>query len=239
MAKSPAIRQISGMIIQPEWPAKLTREQQKSVKQRRKDYCAALKAGARKAGWHFAQEQLFRQTDDWFISVMSSLLWERGARVRIMAKPMALDPLFWDIVGLSENENLPLSFRMNGAWVLRPAWEEHHVALETTDVTTLAAEVTDWSSRRANAILQTITLDSMLAALPAGPALFGQNLALAVCLNIMNGNHEAAMRLCGEESQRSDGGGFVTSNRDGTVSTFTDQATAWLAREQRSEPNAP
>ena len=91
----------------PVWPAKLTREQQKAAKQRGKDFDAALKVRSRAAGWRFARGEVFRQTGDWFISILPSLLWERGALVRMTVKPMTLDPLFWQIVGLSENEALP------------------------------------------------------------------------------------------------------------------------------------
>lgn len=105
------------MIDIPAWPAKLTREEQKAVKQRSNDFDAALKRDARAAGWRYARGTIFRQSADWFISILPSLLWKRGAVVRIMVKPMAIDPLFWDIVGLTNNNTPPLSFRATGAWV--------------------------------------------------------------------------------------------------------------------------
>lgn len=222
----------------PVWPAKLTRDQKKAANQRSKAYYAALKGGARNAGWRFVQQQLFRQTDGWFINVLSSPLWERGARVRIVVKPMALDPLFWDIVGLGANEKLPLSFRAIGAWVLRPAWTEEMVALNTMDGQQLAADVADWSDRRANAILQTTSLESMLCELPDGPAMFGQRLALAICLHILNGNLDEAMRLCRTKGPDSpthpEEGGFVTGLEGNTKISFVDQAIAWIERKQGS-----
>lgn len=81
----------------PAWPAKLTREQQNAVKRRDKDFDAALKLAAKATGWHHARGTVFRQSGDWFIGMLPSLLWEHGAIVRMMVKPMALDPLFWDI----------------------------------------------------------------------------------------------------------------------------------------------
>ncbi|MFK4875237.1 hypothetical protein [Novosphingobium sp. ZW T3_23] len=89
------IWQIGIMSEVPAWPAKLTREQQRSVKLRAKEFDAALKSTARAAGWRFARGEVFQQTGDWFVNVMPSLLWERGASARMIVKPMALDALFW------------------------------------------------------------------------------------------------------------------------------------------------
>jgi hypothetical protein len=224
----------------PAWPAKLTREQQRSVKQRRKEFDALLKGKARAAGWRFVRGEVFRQTGDWFINIMPSLLWERGAIVRMMTKPMALDPVFWNIVGLNENEALPLSFRATGAWVLRPPSIDDHVGLDTIEVEPLAAKVLDWSNQRATAVLQSISLKSMLAALPDEQHLRGQHRALAICLNIMMNDLDGAMRLCRVDDPAThplmrEGGGFTTHNRDGSISTFLDQARDWIARKRRGE----
>ena len=224
----------------PARPAKLTREQQKAAKQRGKDFDAALKRGACSAGWRYARGEVFRQSGDWFISIMPSLLWERGVVVRMMVKPMALDPLFWDIVGLNENEALPLSFRATGAWVLRPPSTDEHVGLNTAEVQALSVEVWEWSNRRATEILKTISIETMLTALPSGENLGGQPRALATCLHILLDDLDGAMRLCRIDDAEThplmrEGGGFTTHNRDGSISTFLDQARDWIARKRRGE----
>lgn len=224
----------------PAWPAKLTREQQKAVKQRGKDFNVALKSGARAAGWRFARGTVFRQTGDWFVDILPSLLWERGAHVRIMIKPMALDPLFWDIVGLSENESLPLSFRATGAWVLRPPFTDDHVGLPIAEVQPLAAAVLDWGNLRSAEMLPSISIPSMLAALPGEERLHGQGRALAICLRILSGDLDGALRLCRIDDPAlhplmRDSGGFTTHHHDGSTSTFLDQARDWIARRRRGE----
>ncbi|MBT2187083.1 hypothetical protein [Sphingobium nicotianae] len=224
----------------PAWPAKLTREQKKAVKQRSKNFDAALKGASRAAGWRFARGGVFRQTGDWFISILPSLLWERGALVRMMVKPMALDPLFWNIVGLSENEALPLSFRATGAWVLRPPSTEGHVGPNTMQVQPLATEVLDWGNRRAAEALQSISTTSMLSALPDEEHLRGQYRALAICVRIMMDDLDGAARLCRIADPAihpliQEAGGFTTHNSDGSVSSFLDQARDWIARNRREE----
>ena len=82
------------MSTPPKWPARLTRDQQRAVTQREKDFNAALKRAVRAAGWRFASHHVFRQSGDWFVSMFLTLLWERGVEVRMMIKPMTLDPLF-------------------------------------------------------------------------------------------------------------------------------------------------
>ena len=222
------------------WPAKLTREQRKAVKLRCADFDTALKRIARSAAWRFADGEVFRQTGDWFISLLPSLLWERGAAVRMIVKPMALDPLFWDIAGLSENEALPLSFRAKGAWVLRPPSTDDYVGLSTSQVEPLATEVMDWCNQRASEVLQSISTASMLAALPDEDQLRGQKRALAICLHIMAGDLDAAIHLCRVDDPDAhplirENGGFTTPNSDGSISTFLDQASDWIARKRRSE----
>ncbi len=224
----------------PTWPAKLTREQQKGGKQRFKDFDAALKRQAGAAGWRFARGEVFRQTGDWFITTRPSLLWERGALVRMTIKPMAVDPLFWDIVGLSENAVLPLSFRAMGAWVLQPRSNDGHIGLKTIEVEQLAAEVLKWANEQANEKLSTISVETMLAELPKEECLRGQQRALAICLHILTGDLDAALHLCRVERPdphliSEESGGFAMRNHDGSVATFLDRAREWIVRKRRDE----
>jgi hypothetical protein len=220
------------------WPTKLTREQQKAVKQRSKDFDAALKARARAAGWRYARGEVFRQAGDWFVSVFPSLLWEQGALARLMIKPMALDPLFWDIVGLPENRDLPLSFRATGAWVLRPRTLDETVALDIGEIDALADALLAWSDERSKKSLAKASVQTMLADLPNIPELGGQPLALATCLHILADDLDGAMRLCRISDPDAhplmrEGGGFSTHNRDGLESTFIEQAREWIAARRR------
>ena len=217
----------------------MKREQQKSSKKRRSDFDAALKRDARDAGWRYARGTIFRQSGDWFISFLPSLLWERGAVVHMMVKPMTVDPLFWDIVGLSENRRMPLSFRATGAWVLRPPSTENYVGLDTIDVELLAEDVVDWGHRQMSQILSSISIESMLAALSGNHQVRAYR-ALAICLHILAKDVDRALELCrlGEPDTSplmKENGGFTTHNSDGSVSTFLDQARDWIDRQRGEE----
>jgi hypothetical protein len=223
----------------PAWPAKLTREEHKAAKQRSDDFDAALKRDARAAGWRYARGTIFRQSGDWFISILPSLLWERGALVPIMVKPMAVDPLFWNIVGLRQNNTLPLSFRATGAWVLRPPSTESCVGLDTIDVELLAKDVFDWANRQVSQISTSISVASMLSEL-LGSHQVRAHSALAICLHILAKDMDGAFELCRLDDLDThplmrENGGFTTHNCDGSVSTFLDQAREWIARKRREE----
>lgn len=223
----------------PVRPSKLTRLQQKAAKQREKEFIATLKAKARAAGWRYARGEIFRQSGDWFVNMTPILLWERGILVLQTIKPMALDPLFWEIVGLSANNALPLSFRARGAWVLRPPSNEMHIGLDIFDVESLADEFLSWATQRNTALAETFSIASLLSDLSNGPVRRGQDLATSICLQILAENLDEAALLCrvnepdGHPLMR-EGGGFTTHNSDGSISTFVDQARDWIVQKRRS-----
>ena len=79
-----------------------------------------IRAAVKGTGWKQSKGVVFRQIDDWFIAghwrkVSADL--QDGLRIELMAKPMALDPMLWETMGLEENNSQPLSFRYWGAFV--------------------------------------------------------------------------------------------------------------------------
>lgn len=89
--------------------------------------CAkALAAQIKGTAWKKTGSTLFRQQDGYFFAAKLSV-WVAGilSVATFSVKPMALDPLFWDIVGFADNKKLPLSFRATGAFVtsLLPQFE--------------------------------------------------------------------------------------------------------------------
>lgn len=85
-----------------------------------REWLAALRGAARGSGWGQKQGALFRQEGAWFVAGhLRMLTTPDGPRphAEILAKPMALDPLYWRDMSLSENARQPLSFRYWGAFV--------------------------------------------------------------------------------------------------------------------------
>ena len=177
------------------WPTKMTHEEKRVVKQREKDFQAALKANSRAAGWRYAASDIFRQQGEWFVSILPSLTWQRGVRMQLMVKPMALDSLFWDIVGVEENSSLPLSFRARGAWVLRPVTFLGPILLDIEEPDVLARRLLEWANEHVSQSLQTASVQQMLDDLP-DPSDPRCSRALGVCLNILNDDLDRAMRIC-------------------------------------------
>lgn len=204
----------------PAWPSRMSREDARALKTRRHLFARQLKSGAGPAGWRFANGGLFAQRGDWFLSVRTALLWKRGAVTNLSVKPMALDPLFWSIVGLSENARLPLSFRANGAWVLRPLGEETHVALTDSEPGEIAADVLALCADRLRNFAPP-TIPAMLSEIETSPhrANFA---ALEICLRLLEGDRDGGRALCLGRAPF-DTGGFQTGDL-----TFFDQALAWI-----------
>ena len=98
--------------------AKLTRTESKERRALAKMVVTILKTSARPHKCRVARNRLFKDYNGWFVEVQANISprhFRTSAATRI--KPMELDPIFCDIVGLPENVRLPLSFRAFGAWV--------------------------------------------------------------------------------------------------------------------------
>ena len=209
--------------IEPVWPLNLTREERKLASQRRKDFEAALKKRAKGTGWRYREGTIFRKTGDWFIASTPHLTWKEGIRHQLMIKPMALDTLFWEIVDLPENEKLPLSFRTNGAWVLRPPVISQFVIPEKNDLTDLANLALEWTDAWCSRNLAEYEINDILERLKPLERTKSHYRAVAICLLIQMKEFTQASVLI--DNQLNDSGGFsVGINR-----TFYDMARDWLA----------
>lgn len=103
------------------WPSLPLRQSFRSRKKERhalgRQLQKSLKERARGTGWGCARGCLFRDHEGWFVEIRPVVAVSSfGTHVRLHVKPMALDPVFWQIVELPENIRLPLSFRASGAW---------------------------------------------------------------------------------------------------------------------------
>jgi hypothetical protein len=220
-----------------EWPEPLNREQREILRQREKAFFSGIKAQTKAHGWRFAGGEIFRQDGDWFASVRLGIRRDRGIGVAMTLKPMALDTLFWDIVELPENASLPLSFRANGAWVLRPPPIEDRLGADVSDLDELARVAIQWSDAMLSGSRRSRSIGQALAAFPDDPHPNSHFRATAICLHILADDLKGALALC--QPERSGEGllgptaGFSLGNRDGTMRTFTDLARAWIAARRR------
>ncbi|MBV9511525.1 MAG: hypothetical protein JO303_14730 [Caulobacteraceae bacterium] len=215
----------------PQRPARVSREAARGAKQRQKLFLTALKAAARAAGWKAAGGGVFRQQDEWFVSVLPVLLWERGVKAMLLAKPMAIDPLFWRVVGLPENERLPLSFRANGAWVLRPPFRDANIGLGETDPERLADAFVTWAGDHLPAVTAG-TPATLLAEIESLGERRRHHATLEICLRLMLDDWSGALALC-EGRGPTDFGGYGSGKM-----TFFDWARDWIAANRPAHDSA-
>jgi len=118
----------------------LNNSEQKTRRALSKSVAAELRSQAKEAGWKVSQGWLFRDDNGWFVDARPNVwVMERKSTVELRAKPMSIDPIFWEIVGTKDNNKLPLSFRVFGAWtVSTPALTEVEVDEEALDAAGLA-----------------------------------------------------------------------------------------------------
>lgn len=215
----------------PTFPLKLSRHERKDHKQRTKAFEGELKALAKGTGWRSAQGTLFRKHDDWFVSSTPTLAFQQGVVVRWTRKPMEIDPLFWSIVDLEANNKMPLSFRDQGAWTIRPLTQNDFLSEETSDPVRLAADTLEHANKRL-AEVETLTIEHMLSEYEPFSANKGTRRTIAVCLLLLLGREDEALQLCGEQNDgvsvfNKDSGGFTFGNR-----TFFDAARIWILSNQ-------
>lgn len=212
----------------PRRPARVSREDARSEKERAKRFAEALRSEAKASGWRHANGGVFRQDGDWFVSVLPVLLWTRGVMAMSFAKPMVVDPVFWCIAGLPENDKLPLSFRANGAWVLRPPFSEAYIALDQREPELLAREFLKWATDSLTQVAAS-SVETLLAKIEGLGPRRKNFAALEICLHVLRDDYASAQDICGNLAPN-ELGGFVTGHK-----TFIDQAKDWLADEHRSQ----
>ena len=82
-----------------------------------KQILAAVTPGLRGTPWKRSGRQVFARLGNYFVSASISVhLNDARTTVVLSFKPMGLDPVLWDILGIGENRDRPLSFRANGAF---------------------------------------------------------------------------------------------------------------------------
>ena len=83
-----------------------------------KELLAALGPAVKGTGWIRNRSALVRQSGAFFQDIVISVHLNDENKIGVVQsfKPMALDPLLWDILGISENASKPLPFRTWGAF---------------------------------------------------------------------------------------------------------------------------
>ena len=189
------------------------------------------------SSWRFSGGTLFREYAGWFVEVESSV-WASARRTtaHLRIKPMAMDPLFWDIVGLPENRKLPLSFRALGAWTCRaPVLKESDFDEVTLGPELLAQKILAWADEQLLDIAKLGSQDFLNFLRGAPRGYVGAYLAVEVTALMLSGKDQEAYALCEEARKRGDSGGFSVAAKS---VTFVSLATNWLERRSHKHDDA-
>lgn len=217
------------MLIQrgnmPEFMGKkITRAQETARHAYRKALAKAVRAAAKGTDWRSIEGCLFREKSGWFVSVSPSVyIFEEITKAQVSAKPMTIDPIFWEINGLRENENTPLSFRLNGAWVCRaPDFAEIEVP-ENSDASIVAACLLATADKQLDTIIASWSPEAFLSFCQTENAERGHYLPSVVTMLIAIGRDDEALAACEDAILNHQTGGFLAP--DGT---FPEMAAEWL-----------
>ena len=184
----------------------------------------AVRAACKGSGWRSVDGSLFREHDGWFVSVRPSVhIFERATTASISAKPMSIDPIFWDIVGLPENNNAPLSFRLNGAWACHPPPVDEAAIEEHEDACVVAARIIKWANNRMAHLGEELSVEGFLQRCRTSGATQDSFLACVVATLISMSRQQEALDAVSSAKTRRGHGGFGTPEGD-----FTDMATRWI-----------
>lgn len=122
------------------------------TRQRREKSKATLKLVSsllKKDGWNKCQYMLWQVVDDLFWTVrISTHLNSDTTSIDIAVKPLSIDPVLWDVMGLSENKAEPLSFRALGVFTCPSLPMEQMVFLNDVALASLEHDIQRWVNSR-------------------------------------------------------------------------------------------
>ena len=107
---------------------------------RKKAFTAALVAAAKPHGWQHAYGSLIADKGGGFVAVVTAPV-PKSSTIMVLSKikPMAIDPIFWDVMGTPKSWTRALS-RRDGGPSLRPPSERFECS-DSTGAEAAAAEI--------------------------------------------------------------------------------------------------
>ena len=183
----------------------------------------ACRASVKGTAWRSATGVLFAQRNGWFLAMqeMTGIV-SAITKARLTVKPMAIDPIFWDMAGQPQLRNESLSFRYFGALTC-PGLIMAEVELsEEGGPAEIAVRMLQVAEATLEEVATTWTMDKFLDGINSSinsKRLF----ATAICTLIADGRGEYALQICRDSASRGQIRGFLTPH-----GTFPEMATKLL-----------
>ena len=204
---------------------KITRVQESARYAYRRALEKAVRAASKGSGWRSVEGCLFREQAGWFVSVCPSVyIYEKSTKASVSAKPMTIDAIFWDIVGLPENNDAPLSFRFNGAWTCRPPHIDEVSIEEHEDVEVVAGRLLEVANEHLANVVGRWSVEEFLHLCRTSGATDDSYLPCVVSTLVVLGREQEALDICRSAKERGMNGGFHAP-----AGSFTDMATDWIS----------
>jgi len=114
-----------------------------------KNLLKAVASQMKGINWKKAQNVIFCEKSDYYYSVsIDTFTNDEKTKLTFSVKPMNIDPLFWDIMNMTENEKEPLSFRTWGAFTCSEIpTEEKEILDGSANEQLLAEEIVSWADK--------------------------------------------------------------------------------------------
>jgi hypothetical protein len=204
---------------------KITRAEESARHAYRRALERAVRSVSKGSGWRSIEGCLFREQEGWFVSVCPAVyIFEKSTKASVSVKPMAIDPIFWDIVGLPENNDAPLSFRLNGAWTCQPPHLDEVSIKEQENVADVAARLIEVANERLAYVVEHFSLENFLQLCRTSGEIENRYLPCVITTLIALGREHEALEVSAAAKVRGDSGGFLTPK-----GSFSDMATTWIS----------
>jgi len=170
-----------------------------------------LRQAAKGSGWKIADGLLFRDYHGWFVKILNGpIIYWRETIMYMHIKPMGIDPLFWDLLGMPENRRKSLSFRGLGAWTCRPVEFAYGGIEDGMDAAGTARRIVEWADHELEKARADLTTDRFLGRLRAAPEQVerGRLTSSLIMTLLAAGREEEAEQACNEAIERGSSGGF-------------------------------
>ena len=205
---------------------KITRAEESARHAYRRVLEKSLRAQVKGTGWKSAHGSIFREESGWFIEASPSVyIFERITKAILSVKPMAIDPIFWDLVGLPENRERPLSFRANGAWACRPPYFAELAVEEDDDPGVVGERLFVAATKQLESVARSYSLERFLSACREASSVDGAYLSSIVPALVALHRQDEALALCEEACSQGLNGGFL-----GPEGFFVEMAMDYLRR---------
>ncbi len=220
----------------PLWPDTMTAAARQQTDVRNEAFNQAMDQVSANTPWRFSHGSLFNVDNGWYMANLPELAYQKGVLMRLSYKPAALDPLYWDIAGLTVDANASLPFRNQVPFATKGPCHYAYIGQDISSVQTLAKLTLDWTDKWFGLNQARLDINDMFHRLGNLSFAPKDDRTLAICLSILQGDLTTAADLAkaGEANLYADEsvGVFFGGNEAARPSIF-EKTRHWLVNEQR------